>query len=108
VAQLAYDTKSSPSPFLPQQEDSQRPFLEHIGLCCSIVIFWRMFHSEYSDYPFVSEALMLSVMSVQRRRNESVMSIVMKVRLSSSSLFLPEEVAVNAMLFLLTFNKSLW
>lgn len=60
------------------------------------VIFWRMFHSEYSDYPFVSEAVMLSVMSVQRRRNESVMSIVMKVRLSSSSLFLPEEVAVNA------------
>jgi hypothetical protein len=35
-------------------------------------------------------------MSVQRRRNESVMSIVMKVRLASSSLFLPEEVAVNA------------
>jgi hypothetical protein len=46
--------------------------------------------------PFSSGAVLLFVMSVQRRRNESVMSIVMKVRLASSSLFLPEEVAVNA------------
>jgi hypothetical protein len=46
--------------------------------------------------PFSYVAVLLFVMSVQRRRNESAMSIVMKVRLSSSSLVLPEEVAVSA------------
>jgi hypothetical protein len=56
--------------------------------------------------PYSSGALLLSIMIVQRRRNESAMSIAMKERLSSSSLFSSEEVAVNAIS--VDFQQALW
>jgi|ERR1700693_6210219 hypothetical protein len=59
LAQLLFHTKWPLSAFLLHKEISQSFFLELIGLNCSFVISWRMFHHEYYDYPFLCLASLL-------------------------------------------------
>jgi len=84
------------SPFLLQRDDVRSYFLEHIGSFGSLSLGVCSMLNSVTAF-FTSGAVLLSVMSVQRRRNESVMSIVTKVCLSSFSLFLPQEGTRNAL-----------